>query len=161
MQSETSIQSSHYPNIQRADHTHRLHRFSIYLLLLLLACLLAACDAPTSDVEVDKQAENIIRAFQAGDVDKLMSFYTKEFYKTRTPEQWRDEVQAVFKNFGPVKSISMRNKSADTRFSGKFYIYQFDSLHDNDKRVRHTLTLIRPVDRSDSIVVVGHLIKTH
>lgn len=130
-------------------------------LLFALLCLMIGCTTPMSDTQVDKKAESIILAFQAGDVDKLMTIYDEKFYRSRTPEQWRAELEAIYKDYGPVKSISMRNKAADTRFSGKFYIYQFDSLHDNDKRIRHTLTLIRPVDKTDTIVIAGHQIKTH
>lgn len=142
---------------------HGLCKYGLFKtgLLIVILCLISACSEPTADTEVDKRAENIILSFQAGDLDKLMTFYDKEFYVTKSPELWRAELEGIYKEYGPVKSISMRNKSADTRFSGKFYIYQFDSLHDKDKRIRHTLTLIRPVDRSGSIVIVGHLIKTH
>jgi len=121
---------------------------------------MTACGPPPDDTEVDKVVKNLIAAFQQGDIDKIMTFYGKDFYKNRDPEEWRRELTGLFSKYGKVHSFGMRNKEADTRFSAKFYIYQFDTIHDNHKRIKHILTLIRPVNDSDRIVVVGHLIKT-
>lgn len=138
------------------------HRSVLYTLLLLGALLLtSACGPPPTDKEVDQVVKNLVAAFKAGDVDKIMTFYGKDFYKNRDPEEWRMELTNLFKKYGKVHSVGMRNKEEDTRFSAEFYIYQFDTIHDNHKRIKHILTLIRPVNHSDRIVVVGHLIKTH
>jgi hypothetical protein len=142
----------------QTTHQHN----TLYTFLLTLALMLTtACSPPASDTEVDKVVEKLITAFHEGNVDKIMSFYGEEFYKNRDPDQWRMELNDLFSKYGKVQSVSMRNKQADTRFSGKFYIYQFDTLHNYNKRLKHTLTLIRPVNERDKIVVVGHMIKTH
>lgn len=139
-----------------------LRRLALYTFLLFSGLMATiACGPPASDKEVDQVVKNLVAAFQQGDVDKIMSFYGDDFYKNRDPDQWRMELQDLFSKYGKVHTVSMRNKQADTRFSAKFYIYQFDTLHDNNKRLKHTLTLIRPVNDSGRIVVVGHLIKTH
>jgi hypothetical protein len=140
---------------------HAFRRLALYSILILNGLMMTiACGPPPSDAEVDQEVKKIVAAFQQSDVDKIMSFYGKDFYKNRNPEEWRMELQDLFKKYGKTQSVSMRNKQADTRFSAKFYIYQFDTLHDNHKRIKHTLTLIRPVNNSDKIVVVGHMIKT-
>jgi len=136
-------------------------RNALYSLLVFVALLVStACGPPPDDKEVDQVVHNLIAAFQEGNVDKIMTFYGKDFYKNRDPEQWRRELTDLFAKYGKVHKFGMRNKEADTRFSAEFYIYQFDTIHDNNKRIKHILTLIRPVNDSGRIVVVGHLIKT-
>ena len=122
---------------------------------------LSACSPPssTSDKAVNELAQGIVVALQAGDVDKLVGYYDKNFYVTKSPKQWRAELTSLFSQHGKITNMSMRNKQADTRFSGKFYIFQFDTVHDDNKRAKHTLTIIRPVNSPEQVVIVGHHIK--
>ena len=132
-----------------------------WVFIVAVVLVISGCTLPssTSDKGVTEKAQAVLEALQSSDVEKIIAHYDENFYVTRSPQQWREELTALFSQHGKVARISMRNKQADTRFSGKFYIYQFDTLHDNDKRARHTLTIIRPVNEPEQVVIVGHQIK--
>lgn len=149
--------SSHQRLFQNPRYLQQ--RWAVFFALCSVL-FLAACTPPKSDTEVDEKAEAIMEAYRQGDVDKILTFYGEAFYKARSDTQWRTELTELFEKNGKVETLSFRNKQADTRFSGKFYIYQFDTVHTNKKRARHILTLIRHVENMAEIIVIGHQIKT-
>ncbi|MDH5323920.1 MAG: hypothetical protein OEZ68_03025 [Gammaproteobacteria bacterium] len=117
---------------------------------------MSACSPPQKPVKVDHLPKEYFTALHDNDMDKVMAFYSKDFFKSRPEPQWRERLGGLLQQYGPVKTVSFRSKQADTRYSGKFYIYQFDTVHDQ-KRVKHILTYVRPVD-SDEVKLVGHKI---
>jgi hypothetical protein len=118
-----------------------------WLYAVVLVFLLSACEGQRkSDLEVDEAAKALFAALQARDIDKAMSFYADDFFKAYSREAWRERLQSLYETLGDVSAVSFRNKQADTRYSGKFYIYQYDTVH-GEKRAKHIVTFIRPVDK--------------
>lgn len=107
---------------------------------------------------VDDTAKAYFEALQSGDLEKVMTFYAEDFFKTIPREQWQERLQHLLQDQGPVQSYSLAGKQADTRYSAKFYIYQYNTQHAG-KRVQHILTFIRPVDDTSKVKLVGHGIK--
>jgi hypothetical protein len=90
-----------------------------------------------------------------------MAMYSDDFFERFPKESWRQKLQRLTTELGPIKAYSFRNKQADSRFSGKFYIYQYDTIHESggkEKRAKHTITFIQPVNSAE-IKLVGHMIK--
>ena len=129
---------------------------AVHLIWLLPIVLLSACSPPQKPVKVDHLPQEFFTALKANDLDGAMAFYSKDFFKSRPQEQWRTHLAQLLQQHGPIDKISLRNKQADTRYSGKFYIYQYDTVH-GSKRLKHILTFVRPVD-SDEVKLVGHKI---
>jgi len=129
--------------------------------IALLALLFSAgCTQHASVASVDPLAKEYFDALQAGDLDKAMSMYAEDFFTRFPRETWRQKLQRLITDLGPIKSYSFRNKQADSRYSGKFYIYQYDTIHqrdDKEQRAKHTITFIQSVDSAD-IKLVGHRI---
>lgn len=127
---------------------------------LFLALVAAGCTQHASVAAVDPIAKEFFEALKNGDLDKAMSMYSEDFFARYPQETWRQRLQRLTAELGPIKSYSFRNKQADTRYSGKFYIYQYDTIHEGGsggQRAKHTVTFIQPVD-SDDIKLVGHRI---
>lgn len=119
--------------------------------------------AQQADVSaVDPLVKEYFEALKNGDLDKALSMYSDEFYKQVSRQAWKEKLQRLTKELGPIKAYSFRNKQADSRFSGEFYIYQYDTIHSaadgTEKRAKHTITFIQRVN-SDKIKIAGHMIK--
>ena len=128
--------------------------------LLILLSFSTGCTQHASVASVDPLAKEYFEALQAGDLEKAMSMYSEDFFTRFPRETWREKLQRLITGLGPIKSYSFRNKQADSRYSGKFYIYQYDTIHqrdDKEQRAKHTITFIQPVDNAD-IKLVGHRI---
>ncbi len=120
--------------------------------------MLVGCEGGRqSDLEVDEASKALFVAMQAKDLDKVMSFYGDDFFKTYTRAEWRQRLQSLYDTLGDITAVSFRNKEADTRYSGKFYIYQYDTIH-GEKRAKHVVTFIRPVNKP-GFYLMGHQIR--
>lgn len=132
------------------------------LLVVSLAALFAGCTQYSNVSAVDPMAKALFEALKNGDLDKVMSMYDDEFFIRFSKEEWRHKLQRLTTELGPIKAYSFRNKQADSRFSGKFYIYQYDTIHEgknnHETRAKHTITFIQPIN-SPEIKLVGHMIK--
>ncbi len=138
-----------------------LSNFSPSHVLIIVMLLSAGCGQYASVSSVDPLAKEYFEALQAGDLDKAMSMYSEDFFASFPREVWLQKLKRLTAELGPIKAYSFRNKQADSRFSGKFYIYQYDTIHESggkEKRAKHTITFIQPVN-STEIKLVGHMIK--
>jgi len=135
--------------------------FSIFFLLQLI--LMLGCSPGGTGQSVDERiADDLVKAFfndfVSGDSDKLLSYYSEEFLRMTPKEQWQKHLQELFTKYGKAKSFSIAGRQVDTRFSGKFYIYRYDTRHNNNKRLKHIITFRRPVDAETKLLLVGHKI---
>jgi hypothetical protein len=126
------------------------------LMLCAVILLLGACNPPQQAAQVDHLPMELLQSLKSNDLEKAMTYYSPEFFKTRPEQKWRERLNQLLRDNGPITTISFRNKQADTRFSGKFYIYQYDTVH-GKKRIKHIFTFVRPVD-SEEVNLVGHKI---
>jgi hypothetical protein len=126
-------------------------------LLLMLALVIGACDAPMPNLDLKPEVNKLFSSLQAKDVDTALTFYSEDFYKGIPREAWKLRLQQFLEVMGPIESVKIRNSQADTRYSGKFFIYQLETRHQGEKKARHIVTYILPVDGSD-VKLVGHKI---
>ena len=139
-----------------------LHSIQVSCLatIMLLLAFIAGCTQYASESSVDPLAKEYFEALKAGDLDKVMSMYSEKFFERSPREAWRQKLQRLTAELGPIKAYSFRNKQSDSRFSGYFYIYQYDTIHEKDgkeHRAKHTITFIQPVN-STEIKLEGHRI---
>jgi len=128
-----------------------------FLLLLLGACGEKGNPNIDSNPVVAEKAAAVFRAMQAGDYDAVLAQYDEGFFKTQTREGWRDKLKATMDERGPMTAWHLRRSQADTRFSGKFFLYEYETVHDGDKRLHHLMTFVWPVN-DDEIRLLGHKI---
>jgi len=123
--------------------------------------LVAGCGQHASVSSVDPLAKEYFDALKSGDLDKAISMYSDEFFERFPKTTWRQQLQRLSTELGSIKAYSFRNKQADSRYSGKFYIYQYDTIHESgegkEQRAKHTITFIQSIN-SDDIKLVGHRI---
>lgn len=119
--------------------------------ILVMGVLVAAC-APAKEENLLPVCEKLFTALQADDLDTALTFYSDEFYKGIPREQWRARLQQLTAELGPIKRFKLRNQQADTRYSGKFYILEFETEHQAGK-ARHILTFIQPVNKEGTFLV--------
>ena len=131
-------------------------------ILMLFIIGLSACESEEQEnvmhnPAIEAMAGKVLDAIQAGDYEALANLYGADFYKTKAPEEWVGELKTYLAERGPLQSYSLRKSQADTRFSGKFYIMEYSSVHDGNKRLHHLITIVSPV-AGGAPQIVGHKI---
>lgn len=125
---------------------------------LLLALLLAGC-GERSNVShsplAEERAAKLLDAIKAEDYPQVIAQYQEGFFAQRPSEMWVDELKRLRAERGPMQSYVLRKEQADTRFSGKFYILEYEAVHDGKKRVHHLITLRLPVEGGE-MEIIGH-----
>lgn len=141
---------------------HSFRSIPVFLLLLMMAAI-SACDGGgeqrnvMSNPAVEALAGDLLEAIKAQDFERLTDVYHESFFKTRSPQAWADELRAFLAERGPMQAYMLRKSQADTRFSGKFYILEYETVHDGNKRLHHLLTIVSPVE-GGGLRLVGHKI---
>ena len=119
--------------------------------------VLGGCSAPMPDLDLKPQLDGLFMALGQGDIDKAMTYYPDEFFKVFPKEYWRDRLEKFNQTLGTIENYRIRNKQSDTRFSGKFFVYQLETIQPNKKKASHIITFVLPVDGGD-VKLVGHKI---
>lgn len=122
------------------------------LILLCLVVPLLACTEPAPKQAPSTIVKNFYSALQTSNLDSALGAYDEAFFATRTRDEWR----AYLQNLGPLEKFELNSKQSDTRFSGRFFIYQFYTQYKKGK-AREIMTLFLP-NGSDTIRIVGHKI---
>jgi hypothetical protein len=94
---------------------------------------------------------------KSGDDAQIIAQYNKGFFAKRSEQEWLDSMKRMMAERGPMRAHHLRRSQADTRFSGKFYILEYETVHDGQKRLHHVLTFLLPVNGGD-IQLNGHKI---
>ncbi|HFE32508.1 MAG TPA: hypothetical protein ENJ17_04260 [Gammaproteobacteria bacterium] len=141
---------------------HYLNAVFVFLFVTILT--LSACDDGgqraqnvSTNPAVEARATTLLEAIQRGNDELIIKQYSEDFFTKRSPQQWLAKLKALMAERGPMRSFALKRSQADTRFSGKFYILEYNSVHDGAKRLHHTLTFLLPVDGGD-IELNGHKI---
>ena len=129
-------------------------RFSIFFMFLLA---LAACNKPMPNLDLKPEVDKLFSALQAKDFDTMLPMYSDRFYKSIPREQWRMHLQRFTDHMGPMESYRITHTQADTKFSGKFFVFLLDTRHEGKKKAKHVVTFILPVD-DDEVKLIGHKI---
>jgi hypothetical protein len=122
---------------------------------------LAACDGggeqqnTMTNPAIEEQAGKLLEALKAEDYETLLAQYDESFLKTHSSQAWVEQLKEQMAERGTMRSYVLRKAQADTRFSGKFFILEYESVHDGNKRLHHLLTLRSPVEGGD-IQLIGH-----
>ena len=119
--------------------------------------VLGGCNAPMPDLDLTPTVNELFTVIGQGDIDKAMEFYPDEFFKAFPREYWRDRLEKFNQYMGTMESFRIRTKQSDTRFSGKFFVYQLETIHADNKKARHVITFVLPVD-GGAVKLVGHKI---
>jgi len=133
---------------------------SVGVLLLLVACNGGSQPGnynTSADPAVAAKADALFTALQQGDYDAALAQYDEGFFQGRSRAQWRTRLQTVLAERGPLREWHLRRSQADTRFSGKFFIYEYETVHDGNKRLHHLMTFLWPVD-DNQLKLMGHKI---
>lgn len=119
--------------------------------------VLAGCSAPMPDLDLKPQIDGLFVALSENDYEKVMTYYSDDFFKAFPREYWRQRLEKFNQHMGTMEGYRIRSKQADTRYSGKFFVYQLETVHEGDKKAKHIVTFVLPVDGSD-VKMVGHKI---
>ena len=126
-------------------------------IVLVFVLFLAGCNKPMPNLDLEPEVKKLFTALQAKDFDTMLPMYSDKFYKSIPKEQWRMHLQRFMDHMGPMESYRIRYKQADTKFSGKFFVFQLDTRHEGQKKAKHVVTFILPVD-GDDVILIGHKI---
>jgi len=128
-----------------------------FLFLAAVFFIVGGCNAPMPEMDLTPRVNELFTALGQGDIDKVMEFYNDDFYKVFPKEYWRDRLVKFNEFMGPMESFRIRSKQSDTRFSGKFFVFQLETIHKDNKKANHIVTFVLPVD-GGPVKMVGHKI---
>ncbi len=134
------------------------------MLGLLLLLTLTACGEGgeralnvSTNPAIETLAGTLFDAIQNGDNELIIKQYNHAFFAKRSSQQWLDNLKALTAERGPMRAHHLRRSQADTRFSGKFYMLEYETVHTGNKRLHHVLTFLLPVT-GGGIQLNGHKI---
>lgn len=142
-----------------SDRVRGMRRFAGLLAMLVVMMTLAGCDeVRTPDIKkAEPLAEKLLTAEQHQDWNTAMSCYGHAFFRNRGKEGWLHYLQHVQQVLGPLKSFTLESETADTRFSGDFYILQYHTVY--AKGDAHEIITIREPSDKDQFHIIGHHIQ--
>ena len=102
-----------------------MNRIISTVLLICFSLLVVSCGKQNAQTnkKLDAKTKQIFADLQSQDLEKVLGFYSEEFFDIHPKQVWHSRLNSLFEQFGPIERISFINKQADTRFSGKFFIY--------------------------------------
>lgn len=141
---------------------HSIRAFYGFVAALGITLGVVACDGgehqnAMNNPAVESRVGTLLEAIKAQDFEQATAQYDEIFFKIRAPQTWVDTLKAHLAERGPMTSYHLRRSQADTRFSGKFYILEYETVHEGSKRLHHLITLRRPVE-GGGIQLIGHKI---
>jgi hypothetical protein len=141
-------------------------RIRVGLLAVLLGVMLtlSACGQDeqrahnvSTNPAVEAQAKALFEAIESGDEQRIVKQYDEKFFANRSPQEWLAKLKTLMAERGPMTAYHLRRSQADTRFSGKFYILEYNTVHSGRKRLHHVVTLLLPVE-GGAMQLIGHKI---
>jgi len=139
----------------------RLMTQSWLLLGILVLQGLVACDGndraynATANPAVEAQAAALFEAMKAENYEQVVAQYDEKFFVQHSQAEWVGNMKSLLAERGPLQRYILRRSQADTRFSGKFYILEYETVHTGNKRLHHLITIVLPV-KGGGMQLVGH-----
>ncbi len=128
------------------------------LILLLFLPMLAGCLTQANQGDDAAQiVKHIHQAFSDRNWDAIIPLYDKKFFRNRTPETWKKELQDMTADLGPLKAIQSTFQQKDPRFGGDFYLFGF-LLKFEHVSISETLTIYKGMN-AERMTVSGHTLK--
>lgn len=138
-----------------------LVRFRWMLGVTVLLALVACGDGEdraynvSTNPAIEAQAAELFAAMQSGDDVQIVAQYHDGFFAKRSEQEWLGSMKRMMAERGPMRAHHLRRSQADTRFSGKFYILEYETVHTGQKRLHHTVTFLLSVN-GGPIQLNGH-----
>lgn len=136
----------------------RLFRFGVLAALLAGMVALGGCDEVRTPKmqNAEPLAQKLLTARQHQDWNTALSCYGHAFFRNMGKESWLHYLQHVQKVLGPLKSFTLESKTADTRFSGDFYILQYHTVYAHGD-AHEIITIREPSDKDQFHVIGDHI----
>ena len=152
-------------NIMLFPHKNKERQWGLgWILSLLMVLMLIACSEGedraynvSANPAIEELAAKLFEAMQNGDDAQIVAQYNKGFFAKRSEQEWLGSMKRMMAERGPMRAHHLRRSQADTRFSGKFYILEYETVHTGQKRLHHVVTFLLPVEGGD-IQLNGHKI---
>jgi hypothetical protein len=139
-----------------SNHGTGRKRFGWLAMLLATMVLVGGCDeVRTPQVkQAEPLAQKLFEAEKHQDWDKMIACYGHAFFRTGSKEAWLSYLKHVNQVLGPLKSYTLESETADTRFSGDFYILQYHTVYARGDA--HEIITIREPSDKDVMHIIGH-----
>lgn len=132
--------------------------FKKYILAASLISLLFACSGPGMSSKAPAEKGNaLLESLKQGNIEEAMEKYSEKFFEMKSRESWREQLENINKKVGQIQTYEIKQLSSDTRYSGKFFIFEYKVVHANGATWQ-TLTLVNPNNTQDA-ELIGHKIK--
>lgn len=123
------------------------------LLLLVSLVVLLSCTKDVSDEQAEKTMQEFQAALQAQDFDKALSYYSNSFFEIVPRESWEKQLKEVQEKLGAIQSFKLKERSVNTVFSGKRFIYIYNVTYAQDVATE-TIVLEQELTEKQAKIVV-------
>ncbi len=127
------------------------------LLVLLSACGEKGSSNTNSHPLVEDKVAALFTALQVENYDAALAQYDEGFFKTQSPQAWREKLEALQAESGSLREWHLRRSQADARVSGTFFLHEYTSVHTGNKRLHHLMTFLWSVN-DEKLLLLGHKI---
>jgi len=126
---------------------------TLFLLPFLSGCLTQA----NNEGEAELIVKTVHQAFSDRNWDLMMPLYDKKFFEQQSEKQWREHLQKLTADLGPLKAVKSTFQQKDPRFGGDFYLFGYQ-LKYKLATISETLTLYQGIN-AEHITISGHILK--
>lgn len=145
----------------KVNNRKGLRRFGWLAALLAAMVLLGGCDEVRTPKVQDAEplAQKLLTAIEHQDWNTALSCYGHAFYRNIGKDAWLSYLKHVNTVLGPLKSYTLESETADTRFSGDFYILQYHTIYAHGDA--HEIITIREPSDKNTFSIIGHHIQAN
>lgn len=142
----------------RSGNGRNMLRFGWAAVLLVAISVLSGCDeVRTPNMQTaEPLAKKLLDARVHQDWNTALSCYGHAFYRNIGKDAWLAYLKHVQKVLGPLKSYTLESKTADTRFSGDFYILQYHTVYAHGD-AHEIITIREPSDKDQFHIIGDHI----
>jgi hypothetical protein len=125
-----------------------------WVMLVLLVAIGGCGDNAPPDSVAEQVAIRLMDSLKAKDLNQAIKLYDTAFFERVSSEEWAAQLETWQTELGDMDRYLVRRKQVDTRYSGKFYVYEYEAIHARG-RATHMVTLVWPAGGS-VLELVGH-----
>lgn len=135
-----------------------MYRYGLLAGVLVCISVLSGCDeVRTPNMQAaEPLAQKLLNAREHQDWNTALSCYGHAFYRNFGKNSWLTYLKHVQKVLGPLKSYTLESKTADTRFSGDFYILQYHTVYSHGD-AHEIITIREPSDKDHFHIIGDHI----
>jgi hypothetical protein len=128
--------------------------------LLFLALAAGGCGAGDREARARVAAEGYLEALKAGDPDRAVTFFARQYLETRGAQGWLADLRLITGRLGPLRSYTLRRATSRVDFippdNGTHVTLEYEVTYARH-RAQETFVVFKPFARGEYRIVTHRL----